>query len=240
SGDDIDTYSSALSKNGDMSKNDIAKGILNLKNGGKKYMSTTELLQELRQKQKENTGMEIKQAVGEYYKHHINKSGDRLSFEAKQKLNIEDDRGIVPKVVSERIVLDYPNNNPLREVMTVTTDDNLMELTIMKYSGTDELELKAESIILQPIHERILARVSESVVLGSETNLTETIESALFSELIAREVNNIFATDPEDKKKHMSLYHNNIEVVTESNVYEAVDKALKDLPQAIRDNSSID
>lgn len=239
SGDDIDTYSSALSKNGDMSKNDIAKGILNLKNGGKKYMSTTELLQELRQKQKENTGMEIKQAVGEYYKHHINKSGDRLSFEAKQILNIEDDRGILPKVVRERIVLDYPNNNPLREVMTVTTDDNLMELPIMKYSGTDELELKAESIILQPIHERILARVSESVVLGSETNLTETIESALFSELIAREVNNIFATDPEDKKKHMSLYHNNIEVVTESNVYEAVDKALKDLPQAIRDNSSI-
>lgn len=239
SDDDIDTYSSALSKNGDICKKDIAKGILNLKNGGKKYMSTTELLQELREKQKENVGMDIKQAVGKYYKHHINKEHSGLPFEAKQVLNINDDRDILPKVVRERIVLDYPNNNPLREVMTVTADDNLRELPVMKYSGIDELELKGESITLQPIHERILASVSESIVLGSETNLTETVESALFSELIAREINNIFATDPEDKKKHMSLYHNGIKTITDSNVYEAIDKSLKDLPQAIRDNSSI-
>src|SRR5699024_11604070 len=92
--DEINTYSSALS-NEDISKNDIKKGILNLKSGGKKYMNTSELLQELRQKQKDNANMEIKQAVGEYYKHHINTRHSNLSLEAKRVLDIKDDRGIL-------------------------------------------------------------------------------------------------------------------------------------------------
>lgn len=236
--EELDTYGNVFSKNINESKERTVQKILQIKNKGNKYMSTEELLQELRRKQAQNTSIDVKQAVGELYKRNISGSGN-LSAEVKQVLNINDDRGILPKIVRERIVLDYPSNNPLREIMTVTTDDKLRELPVMKYSGINGLELKGESIALQPIHERILASVSETVVLGSKTNLTETIEAAMFSELYSREVKNIFATDPDQGKEHMSLYHNDIDVVKGANIYEAIDNALKDLPQAIRDNSSI-
>lgn len=182
--------------------------------------------------------MDIRQATNEFYLQLF--KGKWMSFEARNYLDIDKNGGnyFLPKKVSDRIVLDYPETNKLRPIITVTAIKNL-EQPILTYSASDGVSLKGDSIAFSNKRDRIDVSVSETILFGTNSNLYKAIEQVLQSELYKRERNRIFSMTPATGEEHMSMYHNDILEITGANVYEGIQTALLDLPQAVRDNASV-
>lgn len=175
-------------------------------------------------------------AKAEYFKSKAKST--QISQESRNLLGIDHVSYVLPRNMAESVILDYPEANPLREVMTVTSVKNL-EQPILSYvspEGAEELELTGGSVEFDLVRFRPKARIMDSVLLGSSSYMAETIEAALSSIVLANERQRIFANDPSD---HMSLYQKGIKEVTGNNKYEAVEAALADLPQAIRNVASV-
>lgn len=234
-GSQLDAYARVFSKKIKKSVDETKERIIELKKRGNDFMSSTDFVKEL--SKNFETKKDVKQLAGDYYKSIL--TGNSLPFETKQALDLTNGSDLLPQVLRERIVIDYPADNPLREIMQVTTEANLREVAVLKYTANNDLNIEGGSVSFQPIHDRITIKVSESVTHGTNTNLAEAIESVASYELLSREIDRIFAIEPEANKQHMSLYHNDIKTVSGANKFEAVGNALKDLPQQIRNNASI-
>lgn len=190
-----------------------------------------------------NSDME-ERAMAEYYRMKIKHIP--MSTESRNLLDIGNDSGgdaFLPKVMENDVLLNYPQENPLREIITVTNIRGL-EVPLINYVSpdmADELEITGDSINFynNAYRFRPQVKISDSVIHGVNSNLVNTIHEGLASVIVSRERQFIFAENPTEKTQHMSIYHNGIKEVTAQNKYEAVEKALADLPQAIRDKASV-
>lgn len=181
--------------------------------------------------------MEINQVMDEFYSHVL--KGKEMNWVVKNHLDIDSNGGqnFLPKKVSDRIVFEYPESNKLRQIMTVTTIRGLDQPIVS--SAADEFDLQGKSVTFQPYRDRITVNVSETVFLGSNNNIHQVVETAMQTELNKREINRMLTITPTAGEEHMSLYTNGIKEITNTNLYEGIKAALKDLPESIRDNASV-
>ncbi|EUJ64845.1 phage major capsid protein [Listeria fleischmannii] len=181
---------------------------------------------------KEAIGPEIRQALGD----------DDTSKGGK----------FLPKTVATDILVEPLVKNPLRENSTIT---NIPNLEIPKISFTlddddfiadmetaKELKAKGDTVSFNRHKFKVYAGVSETVLLGTNTNLVSTVENALQSGVAAKERKVAFAETPKSGEEHMSFYDQkevNIKRVTGTNLYLAIKNAIADLHEDYRESAKI-
>lgn len=141
--------------------------------------------------------------------------------------------------------------NPLRAVIGYSNIKGL-ELPKIAYSLDDdafitdeqtakEITLTGDTISFGRFKSKIKARISDTVLHGSDLNLTQYVENALQSGLAAKEKKVAFAGTPTVGEEHMSFYstQNAIVEVDGETTYKAIKAAIADLHEDYRENAVI-
>ena len=106
------------------------------------------------------------------------------------------------------------------------------------------MEAKGDTVSFTRNKFKVKVGISETVLLGSDANLTQYIEQGLRNGVTTKERSVAFAADPVSKpaEAHMSFYDKstvNIKHVTGTDMYEAITQAVADLPESYRENATI-
>ncbi len=158
----------------------------------------------------------------------------------------------LPKTVSTNIISEPVENNPLRDISTVTQIPNL-EIPRLSFTLDDdsfiedtdtakEIEAKGDTVSFTRNKFKVMVGMSETVLLGSDANLTSYVEQGLQNGVTVKERSVAFNPNPtKDAEKHMSFYDpsNNIKHVSGSDLYDAITSAITDLHEAYRENATI-
>ena len=180
---------------------------------------------------------------------------EAVSADVYQALGDEDTTGgnkFLPKTVSTDIITAPAETNPLRNISTVTQIPNL-EIPRLTFTLDDdsfiqdketakEIEAKGETVAFSRNKFKVQVGMSETVLLGSDANLTNYVEQGLQNGVTVKERSVAFNTNPtKDAEKHMSFYDasNNIKTVNGADLYEAITNAVADLHEAYRENATI-
>nr|DAJ07539.1 MAG TPA: major capsid protein [Caudoviricetes sp.] len=172
-----------------------------------------------------------------------------------QALGDEDTTGgnkFLPKTVSTDIISEPVENNPLRDISTVTQIPNL-EIPRLTFNLDDdsfiqdketakEIEAKGTTVQFTRNKFKVMVGMSETVLLGSDANLTAYVEQGLQNGVTVKERSVAFNPAPsKENEKHMSFYDpsNNIKTVNGADLYEAITNAVADLHEAYRENATI-
>ncbi|MED4579021.1 phage major capsid protein [Bacillus atrophaeus] len=156
---------------------------------------------------------------------------------------------LLPKTVSEELLLEPFVKNPLRAVSTYTNVTNL-ELPKVDFTLDDdnfiqdletakELEVEGSSLSFKRNKFKVMALVSETILAATDTALVSTVERALQSGLAAKEKKVAFAATPKAGEEEMSFYGAGIKEVTGEDKYKAIKKAIADLHEDYRENAKI-
>lgn len=158
---------------------------------------------------------------------------------------------LLPTQLSTALIHKPFEKNPLREIMSVSNITGL-ELAKVAYtldddefikdgSNAKEGDLTAEKISFGRYKFKISARVSDTIMLGTDTNLVQYIQNALESGLAKKEKKQILGTNVSAGQEHMSLYHTNngIKEIEVTDIYQGIKKALGDLKDEYLENTSI-
>jgi len=160
----------------------------------------------------------------------------------------------LPKTVSTNIIAAPEETNPLRDISMVTQIPNL-EIPRLSFTLDDsdfiqdtatanEMQAKGDTVSFTRNKFKVKVGISETVLLGSDANLTQYIEQGLRNGVTTKERSVAFAADPVSKpaEAHMSFYDKstvNIKHVTGVDLYEAITQAVADLPESYRENATI-
>ena len=158
----------------------------------------------------------------------------------------------MPKTVSTNIISEPVENNPLRDISTVTQIPNL-EIPRLSFTLDDdsfiedtetakEIEAKGDTVSFTRNKFKVMVGMSETVLLGSDANLTSYVEQGLQNGVTVKERSVAFNPNPtKDAEKHMSFYDasNNIKHVSGTDLYDAITNAVADLHEAYRENATI-
>ena len=158
----------------------------------------------------------------------------------------------LPKTVSTNIISEPVENNPLRDISTVTQIPNL-EIPRLSFTLDDdsfiedtetakEIEAKGDTVSFTRNKFKVMVGMSETVLLGSDANLTSYVEQGLQNGVTVKERSVAFNPNPtKDAEKHMSFYDasNNIKHVSGTDLYDAITNAVADLHEAYRENATI-
>lgn len=160
----------------------------------------------------------------------------------------------LPKTVSTNIIAAPEETNPLRDISMVTQIPNL-EIPRLSFTLDDsdfiqdtatanEMQAKGDTVSFARNKFKVKVGISETVLLGSDANLTQYIEQGLRNGVTTKERSVAFAADPVSKtaEAHMSFYDKttvNIKHVTGTDMYEAITQAVADLPESYRENATI-
>lgn len=158
----------------------------------------------------------------------------------------------LPKTVSTNIISEPVENNPLRDISTVTQIPNL-EIPRLSFTLDDdsfiedtetakEIEAKGDTVSFTRNKFKVMVGMSETVLLGSDANLTSYVEQGLQNGVTVKERSVAFNPNPtKDAEKHMSFYDasNNIKHVSGADLYDAITNAVADLHEAYRENATI-
>lgn len=180
---------------------------------------------------------------------------EAVPSEVFQTLGDDDTTGggkFLPKTVANDILVEPLVKNPLRENSVIT---NIPNLEIPKVSFTlddddfiadmetaKELKAKGETVSFTRHKFKVYAGVSETVLLGTNTNLVATVENALQSGVAAKERKVAFAEMPKTGEEHMSFYDEtvvNIKRVEGEDLYKAIKAAIADLHEDYRETAKI-
>ena len=159
----------------------------------------------------------------------------------------------LPTNLSNQLILEPVVENPMRSIVRMSNVTGLEEprLTFMNLDGAyddtsdkdvaKELEMKGDTIVYGRHKVKVMARVSDTVIHGTDTNLVTEIENGLRNGLAVNEMARMFAKSPGEGFEEMSFYstQNGVKEVNGSTKQEAIAKALADLPLAYRRNASI-
>ncbi|KIN56354.1 phage major capsid protein [Bacillus subtilis] len=156
---------------------------------------------------------------------------------------------LLPKTVSEELIHEPFVTNPLRNVSTYTSVTNL-EIPKVDFSLDDddfiqdtqtakELEVEGSVVTFGRRKFKVKAKVSETILAATDTNLVSTVERALQSGLAAKEKKVSFATTPKAGEEEMSFYGAGIKEVPGESTYKAIKKAIADLPEDFRENAKV-
>ncbi len=158
----------------------------------------------------------------------------------------------LPKTVANDVISDPVVKNQLRGLSTVTSIPNL-EIPKVTFTLDDddfvadketakELEAKGETVSFTRNKFKVFTGISETILLGTNTNLVSTVEANLQSGVAAKERKVAFAETPKTGEEHMSFYDEtvvNIKRVEAADMYKAIKASIADLHEDYRENAKI-
>lgn len=161
---------------------------------------------------------------------------------------------ILPSTMTTELLHEPFVKNPLREISTFTSVTNLeipkVEFTlddddfIADTATAKELEVEGDVVSFKRHKFKVFAPVSETILAATDTNLVQTVESALRSGLAAKEKKVAFAVTPKVGEEHMSFYqkvgaNSVVKEVTGTDLYKAIKGAVADLHEDYRESATI-
>lgn len=156
----------------------------------------------------------------------------------------------LPTNMQKELVHEPFARNQLREVAQVSSIKGL-ELPRISFSLDDddfitdeqtakEMELKGDTVSFGRNKFKVKAKISDTVIHGSDVELVNYVDNALRSGLAAKERRDALATEPKAGLEHMSFYNGtDIKRVEGENLYKAIKAAIADLHEDFRDNAEI-
>lgn len=181
--------------------------------------------------------------------------GKEVSDEIKQLIAIPggNETGgdkFLPTNLQKELVHEPFARNQLREVAQVSAIKGL-ELPRISYALDDddfitdeqtakELALKGDTVSFGRNKFKVKAKISDTVIHGSDVELVSYVDNALRSGLAAKERKDALAETPKVGLEHMSFYNGtDIKHVKGENLYKAIKNAIADLHEDFRDNAKI-
>ena len=181
--------------------------------------------------------------------------GREVSDEVKQLIAIPggNETGgdkFLPTNLQNELVHEPFARNQLREVASVSAIKGL-ELPRISYELDDddfitdeqtakELKLKGDTVTFGRNKFKVKAKISDTVIHGSDIELVNYVDNALRSGLAAKEKKDALRENPTQALAHMSFYNNNgIKRVKGADLYKAIKAAIADLHEDFRDNAQI-
>lgn len=159
---------------------------------------------------------------------------------------------LLPTNMSSEIIVEPVVENPMRTAVRVSNIRGLEEPKLLfdLDGGYDditdkqtakEIQVDGDTVVYGRHKVKVKAKISDTVLLGSDLNLVNEVENALRSGLAANEMNRMFAASPTTDYAGMSFYstQNGIKSVTGDTRIKAIGAALADLPIAFRRNAKI-
>ncbi|MDM5229628.1 phage major capsid protein [Lysinibacillus pakistanensis] len=140
--------------------------------------------------------------------------------------------------------------NQLREVAQVSAIKGL-ELPKIAYSLDDddfitdeqtakEMKLTGDTVTFSRNKFKVKVKISDTVIHGTDVELTQFVENALKSGLAAKEKKDALATTPKTGLGHMSFYNGtDIKRVSGKDLFEAITNAIADLHEDYRENAKV-
>ncbi|MEA0563474.1 phage major capsid protein [Lysinibacillus irui] len=140
--------------------------------------------------------------------------------------------------------------NQLREVAQVSAIKGL-ELPKIAYSLDDddfitdeqtakEMKLTGDTVAFGRNKFKVKVKISDTVIHGTDVELTQFVENALKSGLAAKEKKDALATTPKTGLEHMSFYNGtDIKRVSGADLFEAITNAIADLHEDYRENAKV-
>lgn len=158
----------------------------------------------------------------------------------------------LPKTVSTNIITAPEEHNPLRDLSTVTQIPNL-EIPRLSFTLDDdsfiedgdtakEIEAKGDTVQFTRNKFKVSVALSETVLLGSDVQLTSYVNKELSNGVTVKERSVAFKTAPtKENEKHMSFYDDSVGIkkISGSDLYEAITGAVADLHESYRENATI-
>ena len=180
---------------------------------------------------------------------------EAVSAEIYQALGDNDASGgskFLPKNVSTDIIVEPVAKNPLRNLSTVTSITNL-EIPKIAFTIDDddfiddedtakEIKAKGDTVTFGRHKFKVFTDISETILMGTNTNLVSTVEANLQSGVATKEKRVAFATAPKKGEEHMSFYDDTvvgIKEVTGKTMYDGIINALGDLADEYAENASV-
>jgi len=103
-----------------------------------------------------------------------------------------------------------------------------------------EMKLTGDTVTFGRNKFKVNAKISDTVIHGSDIELTNYVDNALRSGLAAKEKRDALAETPVSGLGHMSFYSgSNITRVSGEDMYKAIKAAIADLHEDYRDNAQI-
>lgn len=157
----------------------------------------------------------------------------------------------LPKTVSDQVITAPAVKNPLREHCSITKIANL-ELPKLEFTLADddfiadgatakELAAKGSSVVFGRFKFKVFCEISETILNGSDADLTSYVNRALESGLAAKEKKAIFAASPKSGEEHMSFYDTTvgIKAIKASSMFAAITNAVADLEDDYAENAAV-
>lgn len=159
---------------------------------------------------------------------------------------------LLPSTLSSELIAEPFEENSLRRVEQTSQiagleeprisfaidDEDLLE-DVIDFETAKEIEATADTVTYGRYKTKVKIKVSDTVLMGTDTNLVNTIENELRSGLARKEKLRAFAKSADETHKHMSFYMNGIKGITGDNIVSAIMAALGDLPDAFRANAKV-
>lgn len=147
----------------------------------------------------------------------------------------------LPKTVSTQIITEPLVKNPLRDHGTYTNIANL-EVPRLSFSIADddfvedgatakEMKAKGATVAFGRNKAKIFCEISETILNGSDADLTSYVNSNLTAGLAAKEKKVAFAASPKTGEEHMSFYAEavGIKKITSNTLFSGIRQAIGDL-----------
>ena len=155
----------------------------------------------------------------------------------------------LPTTMTKDLVHEPFAKNQLRNAAKVTNIKGL-EIPRISYQIDDddfitdeqtakEMKLKGDTVQYGRNKFKVKAKISDTVIHGSDLDLVNYVENALRSGLAAKEKKDALATTPKAGLQHMSFYNGDVKEVTGETLYKAIKAAIADLHEDYRDNAKI-
>lgn len=158
----------------------------------------------------------------------------------------------LPKTVSTDIIAAPEEKNPLRDISLVTQITNL-EIPRLQFTLDDdsfiqdtetakEIKTKGDTVAFTRNKFKAMVGMSETVLLGSDANLTAYVQQGLRNAVTTKERSVAFAKSPaKENEKHMSFYDASVGIksVEGADLYDAITQAVADLHESYRENATI-
>lgn len=157
---------------------------------------------------------------------------------------------LIPTNLAKELLYEPLKDNPLREIMTITNIKGL-EIPKVAYEIEDsdfvrddetakEIKLTGDKVSFGRHKFKIMCKVSDTVLNGTDTDLVYYIESALKEGLADKEKYCLFKTS-KSGEEHMNIYSttNKIKKVSGDTLFKAIKNALSSLDDKYYERASI-
>lgn len=157
----------------------------------------------------------------------------------------------LPKTVSSQIITEPFVKNPLRDHSTYTAIENL-EIPRLTFSIADdsfvtdgatakEMTAKGDTVTFVRKKVKIFCEVSETILRGSDADLTSYVNRGLTSGLAAKEKKVAFAVSAAAGEEHMSFYDSSVGIkeIESNTMLSGIRKAIADLEDDYLENASV-